>query len=228
MATILVVDDEKDIADVVQYNLEKEGFKTVWARDGNQALKLAYNTTPDLIVLDLMLPGINGLELCRLLKKDDRTNNVPIIFLTVKNEEIDKVVGLELGADDYITKPFSPREVVARVKAVLRRFNKERIGESKPVMSFGNLVIDSLKHEVKLKNKLIELTATEFKLLEFLASNKEVLFDRDKLLENVWGTESFVEPRTVDVHVKKIRQKLGKDAGQYLKTVRGIGYKFQC
>ncbi len=227
MPIVLIVDDEKDIADVVQYNLEKEGFKTICARDGHHALKLVYNTPPDLIILDQMLPVMNGLELCRLLKRDAKTSGIPIIFLTVKNEEVDKIVGLELGADDYITKPFSPRELVARVRVVLRRGNKVEDHKLKPVIVAGDLTIDTLKHEITVKNKCIKFTVIEFKILELLVSAPNVLFTRNKILDSVWAQEAYIEPRTIDVHIKKIRHKLDKEIRQQIVAVRGMGYKFQ-
>jgi phosphate regulon transcriptional regulator PhoB len=225
MSKILIVDDEPDITEIVKYNLEKEGFRTIIVRDGNEALQSTRNNAPDLIILDLMLPGINGLEVCRILKRNPETENIPIIMLTAKTEESDRVVGLEMGADDYMTKPFSVRELAARVRTVLRRVERERAEKPKPIMKFKNLTIDALRHEVMSDGKKIDLTSTEFKLLSCLASNAGILISRDRLLDVVWGVEIAIETRTVDVHIKRLREKL-KSAGKYIVTIRGEGYRF--
>ncbi len=225
MINILVVDDEKDIVEAIEYNLEKDGYKVYKAYDGLNALKSAREKLPDLIILDLMLPGLSGLEVCRILKKEAKTAHIPIIMLTAKGGEADKVVGLELGADDYITKPFSMRELVARVKTILRRYESKE-GEARPVLKFPDLEIDAERHEVKAGGKRVELTAKEFALLKFLAENKEKVFERNKLLDIIWGIDVAIETRTVDVHMRRLREKLGK-AGRHLITLRGVGYKFR-
>jgi phosphate regulon transcriptional regulator PhoB len=223
-AKILVVDDEKDIVELVQYNLKKEGYGVISACDGERALDLVKKELPDLIVLDLMLPGMDGLEVCRTLKNDSRTSDIPVIMLTAKGEEADIVVGLELGADDYITKPFSVRQLLARVKTVLRRTSSAI--QKKDLIKINDLVIDSTKYEVALEGKLFDLTSTEFKLLKCLAENPGRVFTRDQLLNRVWGDEAFIVDRTVDVHIRRLRKKLGR-ASDLIVTVRSIGYKFR-
>lgn len=224
MKRILVIDDEKDIVEAIEYNLKKDGYRVNKAFDGQQGLKSAKENHPDLIILDLMLPGINGLDVCKLLKKDSLTATVPVIMLTAKNEEVDKIVGFELGADDYVTKPFSLRELLARVRAVLKRSNGEA-ESSTPKIHFDNLEINLDEHQVKTAGRLVDLTAKEFDLLKYLAQNKERVFSREKLLDAIWGIEVAIETRTVDVHVRRIREKLGK-AGRYISTLHGVGYKF--
>jgi phosphate regulon transcriptional regulator PhoB len=225
---ILVVDDEKDIVDLVAYNLEKEGFSVVRAYDGKTALEMVRSQNPDLVVLDLMLPGINGVEVCRRLRSDPPSADLPIIMLTAKNEEIDRVLGLEMGADDYITKPFSVRELIARIRAVLRRAGapppKERQGE----FTFRDLRIDYGSHEVYVAGKKVILSPTEKRLLMFLSRNPGKVFSRDQILDHVWEGESFVERRTVDVHVRRLRAQIEPDQEnpRYILTVRGTGYKF--
>jgi len=227
MTKILVVDDEIDIIELVTYNLEKEGYQVTSARDGNDAITSARRNIPDIMILDLMLPGINGLEVLRILKRNIETVNIPIIMLTAKTEESDRVVGLEMGADDYITKPFSVRELVARVKAVLRRVEKREGEKPKTIIKFPNLIIDAQRHEVLLKGEKIEFTSKEFNLLFCLASSPGMLISRDRLLDEVWGMDANVEPRTIDVHIKAVRSKL-KKLGVYIKTIRGEGYKFEA
>jgi len=221
---ILIIDDEKDIGELMEYNLGKEGYGVVSAHDGEEALRFIKGKLPHLIILDLMLPGIDGLEVCRILKRDPRTSEIPVIMLTAKGEEADIVAGLELGADDYITKPFKVRELLARVKALLRRLSAKMKEEK--AMEVGDLAIDSMKHEVALQGKPLKLTSTEFKLLKCLASNPGRVFTRDQLLNRVWGEEKLVVDRAVDVHIRRLRQKL-KAASSYVITVRGIGYKFK-
>lgn len=224
MTKILIIEDEKDIVQALEYNLKKEGFTVFKAYDGFQGIKQTEEVIPDLILLDLMLPGIDGLELCRRIRKNPRTENVPLIMLTAKGTETDRVVGLEVGADDYVTKPFGMRELVARVKAVLKRYGrKEEV--SPPTIKFPDLEIDVEKHRIAVSGKPVELTAKEFALLQYLAKNKEKVFTRERLLDEVWGIEVAVETRTVDVHIRRLREKLGK-AGKHLKTLRGVGYKF--
>ena len=225
---ILVVDDEKDIVELLQYNLEKEGYKISTVFSGEQCLENIKTELPDLILLDLMLPEIDGLDVCKILKSNSRTSNIPIIMLTAKGEETDIVLGLELGADDYITKPFKIRELLARVKAVLRR-TKNNISPSlkeKEIIKFNDLVIDSIKHQVTLKDQLLNLTSTEFKLLKFLASHPGKVFTREQLLNQVWAEDSFIVDRAVDVHIRRLRQKL-LTYSDYIITIRGVGYRFK-
>lgn len=221
---ILIIDDEEDIIELLQYNLNKEGYKVLSALTGEIGLKLAKKETPDGIILDLMLPGIDGLEVCRAIKNDDRTSNIPIIMLTAKGEETDIIVGLELGADDYITKPFSIRQLLARLKAVIRRAH--HISKSTTIIKIENLVINSTKFEVLLNGKLLNLTSTEFYLLKYLAENPGHVFTRDQLLDKVWGEDAFLIDRVVDVNIRRLRKKLGKEA-KLITTVRGVGYKFK-
>lgn len=221
---IIVVDDEPDLLHLVTYNLDKEGFSVTKSTDGEDALKKITAESFDLIILDLMLPGMQGMELCRILKEDERTSDTPIIMLTAKSEELDKVLGLELGADDYITKPFSPRELIARVKAVLRRTKKQKTKEK--ILTVGDIRINTETYEVTKSNKNIKLSATEFKLLAWLVERKGRIFNRDMLLDAVWKDESYVEPRTVDVHIRRLRSRIEDDPShpEYIKTRRGIGY----
>ncbi|MDP3142991.1 MAG: response regulator transcription factor [Candidatus Omnitrophota bacterium] len=222
---ILIVDDEKDIVKMLDYNLKKEGFRAVSAYDGEDALDCALREHPDLIILDLMLPGIDGLEVCKALKKESKTAAIPIIMLTAKTQEADKVVGLELGADDYVTKPFSPRELMARIKAVLRRVKeKEKLPE---IVSFGKLTIDFSKIQVLIGGKPVELTAKEFELLKALIKVKGRVLSRDYLLDNIWGFDHAIEiqTRTVDVHIRTLRKKLKTEAKRII-TVKNYGYRF--
>ncbi|MFH1826220.1 MAG: response regulator [bacterium] len=223
MSKVLIIEDEEDIVEALAYNLTKEGYSVNKAYDGQVGLRLAQVRHPDLIILDLMLPKLDGIDVCKSLKNDAQTAKIPIIMLTAKSGEVDKVLGLELGADDYITKPFGMRELVARVKTVLKRSGQRPVEVEK--LSFTNLEIDADKHQVKVGSKVIALTAKEFALLKFLAENKEKVLSREKLLDVVWGVEVAIETRTVDVHIRNLRDKLGK-AGKYLKTLRGVGYKF--
>lgn len=224
MIEILVIEDERDIVETLEYNLKKEGYKVAKAYDGLAGLRMAEEKIPALVLLDLMLPGLDGLEVCRRIKKNPKTAAVPVIMLTAKGSETDKVVGLELGADDYIVKPFSIKELIARIKTILRRYEKP--AEKPPaVIKFKDLEIDTDKHEVKAAGKLVELTAKEFQLLFYLAENKERVFSRERLLDTVWGIDVAIETRTVDVHMRRLREKLGK-AGHHLVTLRGVGYKF--
>ena len=223
---ILIVEDEKDIVKMLDYNLKKEGFKPLLAYDGEEALDLAEEERPGLIILDLMLPGIDGLEVCKILKKNNKTSSIPIIMLTAKSQESDKVVGLELGADDYVTKPFSPRELIARIKAVLRRIKeKDKLPE---VFRIGDLTVDFAKIAVSVRNKHIELTAKEFELLKTLINANGRVLSRDFLLDNIWGLDHAVEiqTRTVDVHIRTLRKKLKAEA-KYIITVKNYGYRFQ-
>jgi DNA-binding response OmpR family regulator len=218
---VAVVDDEPDILELVSVNLSRANFEVRTFEDVSSFFTFARSKTPDLIILDLMLPDADGFEVCKELKRDARFSSVPVIMLTAKNEETDKVLGLEIGADDYITKPFSPKELVARVKAVLRRGTQETTGEK---IEIGDLVLYPEKFEVTVGGKPITLTTTEFKILLLLASQPGRVFTREKILDHLWGREKAVIDRTVDVHVKNLRDKLGK-AGKFIRNVRGIGYK---
>jgi DNA-binding response OmpR family regulator len=221
---ILVVDDDRNIVDLVRLYLERDGYQVLVAYDGLEALKLARQRRPDLIVLDLLLPEVEGLDVCRILQAESK---VPIIMLTAKTTEEDKLIGLELGADDYVTKPFSPRELVARVRAVLRRVGQEA-PEGPTEMHFADLVIDRRSHEVRVRGEVVDLTPTEFRLLEVLAEEPGRAFTRLELLDRVFGYDFVGFERTVDVHVKNLRKKIELDPKQptYVQTVYGVGYKF--
>lgn len=225
-ATVLVVDDEKDLVELVKYHLEKEGLTCLEARDGETALQVAKERIPDLVVLDLMLPGLDGLEICRKLRKDPKTSSMAIIMLTAKAEEVDRIVGLEMGADDYMVKPFSPRELVARVKAVLRRGPGQ---EMPSVKRIGTLEVDEGKHQISVEGKAVELTVKEFDLLCALMRANGRVLNRDRILETVWGYSNAVdiESRTVDVHIRRLREKLGKEQKRIV-TVKGVGYRFDA
>jgi len=222
---ILIVDDEKNIVDILKFNLKKEGFDTIEAYDGKQALEMAEREKPDLILLDIMLPEYDGFTVC---KKIRQTMNTPILMLTAREEEVDKVLGLELGADDYITKPFSPRELMARVKANLRRIVEDNQTIQGETLTCGDLVIDVNRYEIRRKNEVIELTLREFELVKFLAMQKGQIFSRESLLEKVWGYEYYGDVRTVDVTVRRLREKLEKAPSkpEYILTKRGVGYYF--
>jgi phosphate regulon transcriptional regulator PhoB len=226
--TILVVEDEPDIRKLVQYNLAQERYRVIEAEDGEQALKLLQRSRPNLVILDLMLPGISGLELCKLLRDRQETSQMPILMLTAKAGEADKVVGLEMGADDYLAKPFSPREMVARVRAILRRTEAAAANESPASYDKGPLRIDFTTYEVFARGKNIKLTLKEFELLRFLTQNPNRVLSRDQLLDRVWGGDTFVTPRTVDVHIRRLRQAIEKDDRhpKWILTLRGVGYKF--
>ncbi|TAN62149.1 response regulator transcription factor [bacterium] len=223
---ILIVEDEPDIVKMVEYNLKKEGFRVISAPDGNEALRRVERERPDIIILDLMLPEIDGLEVCRALKKNQDSADIPVIMLTAKSQETDKIVGLELGADDYITKPFSVRELIARIKAVLRRAReKEKPPE---IIKIGSLTIDFSKIKASIGNKPVELTAKEFELLSALIKAKGRVLSRDYLLDNIWGFDKAVEiqSRTVDVHIQTLRKKLKAEAKR-ITTVKNYGYRFE-
>ncbi len=223
---ITIVDDEEDIVELVSHHLKREGFKVKEFHNGRDFLSYIESIMPDLAVLDIMLPGIDGLEICRILKNRNATSSIPIIMLTAKASEADVVVGLELGADDYIVKPFSPRELVARVKTVLRRTSaSEDVGN---VIKIGPVIINTEKYEVIVDNNKLNLTTTEFKILEVLAEGKGRVYTRDQLLKKkrLWGDDKLVYDRTIDVHIKNLREKLGA-AGSMIKTVRSIGYKLE-
>jgi two-component system phosphate regulon response regulator PhoB len=223
MARILVIEDEKDIQDVLDYNLRQAGHKVNVASTGAEGLKLAREKKPDLVLLDLMLPDISGTEVCKTLKQDSVTRDVQVLILTAKGEEIDRVVGFEIGADDYVVKPFSVRELVLRIQAILRRVSGEL--DNTPTIFFGSLKVDREAHRVWVSEKEVELTALEFKLLVTLHDRKNRVQTRDALLQDVWGIEADITTRTVDTHVKRLREKLG-NAGEYVETVRGVGYRF--
>ena len=220
---ILVVDDEPEAVELVEFNLKQAGFDVATAADGDEALKKAKANLPALMVLDLMLPEVDGLEVCKLMRRDAATAKIPILMLTAKASEIDRVLGLELGADDYVTKPFSPRELVLRVKKILDRGKQKT--EVRESMRFGDLSIDVPKHLAAWKGKAIDLTATEFKLLTVLAQRVGRVQSRDALLRDVWEYDSLIDTRTVDTHMRRLREKLGP-AAKHLDTVRGVGYRF--
>ena len=224
MGAILIVEDEPDIANLVKIHLEKAGLPARVVGDGRQALDLIVRESPALIVLDLMLPSLDGLEVCRRLRGNTTTQGIPIIMLTAKTEEVDRIVGLELGADDYVPKPFSPRELVARVKAVLRRMTPP---PSEPPVNANDLRLDPARHEVTKGKRPIPLSTTEFRLLEFFLRHRGLLYTRTQLLDNVWGRDCVVEPRTVDVHIRRLREKVEDDPRHptLILTVRGMGYK---
>jgi two-component system phosphate regulon response regulator PhoB len=222
---ILLVDDEEDILNLVKYNLEREGYKVETVMTGEQAVRSARENTPDLILLDLMLPGMDGLDVCRILKNDKGTGTIPIVMLTAKGEDSDIVTGLELGADDYITKPFSPRILVARVKAVLRRDSRTEDSKS-PLLKIGDLEIDSARHRVSINGERTDLTATEFDILYYLARRPGWVFTRSQIINGVKGDDYPVTDRSVDVQILNLRKKLG-EAGDYVETVRGVGYRFK-
>ncbi len=221
---ILVIEDEPDIAEVLQYNLEKEGFDVDTARRGDTGLEAIRRDGPDLVVLDLMLPGIDGLELTRLLKRDPQTARLPIVMLTARGEEVDRIVGLELGADDYISKPFSPREVVLRVKAVLRRFQQEE--STAEMLEVGGIELDISGHQLRVRGKEVPLTATEFRLLRLLLERNSRVQTRGQLLSDVWGYAEDIDSRTVDTHIRRLRRKLGPEA-ERIETVIGVGYRLR-
>jgi len=221
---IAIIDDEPDILELVALHLKKINFNVREFQEAESFLNFIKNETPDLIILDLMLPDADGIEICKYLKKENRFSYIPIIMLTARAEETDKVLGLELGADDYVTKPFSPRELVARVKAVLRR--KEQKEESKNIKVGDSLLIDLQKYEVYVKGKRIDLTPTEFRILKVLSERKGWVFSRDQILDYLWGNEKIVVDRTIDVHIKNLREKL-KSAGKFIKNIRGVGYKLE-
>ncbi|MDD3268985.1 MAG: response regulator transcription factor [Syntrophomonadaceae bacterium] len=227
---ILVVDDETHIVELVKFNLEKEGYRVMVAYDGQSALEMVRDINPDLILLDIMLPQMDGLEVCRAIKQIPEYNTIPIIMLTAKGEEIDTVLGLEMGADDYIKKPFSPREMVARVKARLRALKilqaEKAVGQKAYI--FKELTVVPDKYEAFMGEEKLELTPKEFELLRLMASNPGKVFTREVLLEKVWGYEYSGDTRTVDVHIRHLRQKLGDDSSypDYIETVRGVGYRF--
>jgi len=223
---VLIVEDDNDLVRLLKYNLEKEGFKVSYATDGAVALAEARRDPPDLVILDLMLPGLDGLEVCRQLRRIDRFTRTPVLILSARNEEADRVVGLEVGADDYVTKPFSTREVIARVRALLRR--NEPAPPQRSKLQRGNLVIDPTAHIVSVEGRPVELSALEFRLLHYMALNPGRVFSREQLLDIVWGNDRSVTPRSVDVYIRRIREKIEPKPEQpaYVQTVHGVGYRF--
>ncbi len=224
-AKILIVEDDPDIVELLAYNLKQAGFETEAVFNGADALQQATEKLPDLVILDLLLPEVDGLEVCRLLKCHPKTQAVPVIMLTAKGEEIDRIVGLELGADDYITKPFSPREVVLRVRAVLRRRDANQPSLSANRIAFDGLTIDLDKHQVFTEEGVIDLTATEFKMLSLFAGSPGRVFTRNILMDAVWGQDYYGVDRTIDTHISRLRRKLGS-FGDRIETVHGVGYRF--
>jgi len=220
---ILIVEDDRDITEMLEYNLTEEGYETISALNGRTGVELAGKRHPDLIILDIMMPIMDGFEVCRALKSDLLTAEIPIIILSAKSQETDKVLGLEFGADDYVTKPFSPRELIARIRAILRRGREHRTTSTTKA---GDILIDNTRHKVTVRGEEISLTFTEFKLLEFLAQRPGVVLSRDRILDVVSGEDTIVCDRTVDAHVKSLRRKLGP-ARDYIETVRGAGYRFR-
>jgi two-component system alkaline phosphatase synthesis response regulator PhoP len=226
---VLVVDDEKDIVDLIKYNLDKENeFEVITAYDGRDALEKAAEKKPDVILLDIMMPEINGFDVCKKLKAEKETSSIPIIFLTAKGNEIDEIIGLELGADDYIQKPVSPRKVIARIKSVIRRSSSDNGTSLKKdeVLKFKGLEVDSITHKVKINSKEVFLPKKEFQLLQFLLGHRGRVFSREILLNQIWGENVFVIDRTIDVHIAKVREKLG-EYSDYIETIKGLGYRFK-
>jgi DNA-binding response OmpR family regulator len=221
---ILIVEDEKDIVDLIKYNLGKAGFNCSVSKTGEECLDTIEKKAVDLVLLDIMLPEIDGLEVCRRIKRDERFSRMPVIMLTAKGEEMDKVVGFELGADDYVTKPFSPRELALRIKAVLKRYSTQETEED--ILKSEKLVVDIPRHSVKVGGKEVKLTPMEFKLLCILMKRAGRVQSRERLLNDVWDMASDVTTRTIDTHIKRLRGKIGKP-GSCIETVRGIGYKFR-
>ncbi|MGO1653104.1 response regulator [Senegalia sp. (in: firmicutes)] len=222
---ILVVDDEENIVELIKYNLKNNGYDIITAFDGEEAYIKAIKENPDLILLDIMLPMLDGIEVCKKLKKNKQTENIPIIMLTAKTEETDKVLGLEIGADDYITKPFNIRELIARVKAVLRRVNSKDNTE-KSIIKVGNITIDTESYQVEVDEKIIDLTLKEFELLKLLSQNRGKVLSRNYLLDEIWGYDFYGETRTVDVHIRHLRKKMNL-SNDTIETIRGVGYKIK-
>jgi DNA-binding response OmpR family regulator len=221
---ILIIEDEPDVVDLLTLHLKKAGFAVHTATDGAVGLRMAREEAPALIILDLLLPKMPGLEICRALKTDIATRQIPVLMLTAKAEEIDRIVGLEFGADDYVTKPFSPRELVLRVNAILRRGKSDAVEEKR--LSIGSITVDPARHQVEVAGKPVRLTSVEFKLLSMLMRRQGRVQERDRLLNEVWGYESVIDTRTVDTHIRRLRKKLGK-ASNAIETVRGFGYRIR-
>ena len=227
MKRILIIEDDRDIVELVRYNLANEGFEVTAVADGSAGLSVLRKSAPDLVILDLMLPKLPGLEVCKEIRRDAALNRLPILMLTARGEEADRVIGLEMGADDYVTKPFSPRELAARVKALLRR--SEPAGEVERPIEVGRLSIDPSSYRVTRAGKPLTLSTLEFRLIYYLAARPNRVFTRDQLLDAVWGTDRFVTPRSVDVYIRRLREKIETDPENpvHLKTVRGAGYLFE-
>jgi phosphate regulon transcriptional regulator PhoB len=228
MSKIMIVDDEKDIVDLISYNLEKEGFFTIKAYDGETALELIKKQKPDLMILDLMLPKMNGLDVCRAIRHNPETVGLPIIMLTAKSNEIDKVIGLEIGADDYVTKPFSIKELIARVRSVIRRLQETKKDPIKEEFSYEDLTINYSSCLVRVRGKTITLSTAELKILFFLSKNPGKVYSRNQIIDQVWSDDTYITDRTIDVHISRLRSQIEKDAEKphYILTVRGFGYKF--
>lgn len=229
MKRVLIIEDDRDIVELVRYNLEQEGFQVAAISDGSSGLAQIRRSPPDLLILDLMLPKLSGLEICKAVRREQSLNRLPILMLTARGDESDRVVGLELGADDYVTKPFSPRELVARIKALLRRTGDAGGGDAEKVIEAGQLVIDPGGYRVMRGGKPLPLSTLEFRLLYYLASHPGRVFTRDQLLDSVWGTDRFVTPRSVDACMRRLREKVESDPEnpRHLKTMRGAGYLFE-
>ena len=227
MTRILIIEDDKDIVELVRYNLDKDGYQVASCADGATGLVQVKKSPPDLLILDLMLPKLSGLEVCKEIRRQEKLSRLPILMLTARGEEADRVVGLELGADDYVTKPFSPRELAARIKALLRRVQPP--GDDAKLLEIGPLRIDPIAYRVQRDGKTLPLSTLEFRLLYFLASRPNRVCSRDQLLDSVWGSDRFVTPRSVDVYVRRLREKIESfpERPGYLKTVRGAGYIFE-
>lgn len=222
MKTILIIEDDEHIVELLKFNIENKGYNVVASLDGKEGYLKAKNELPDLILLDLMLPGMDGIEICKRLKNKKSTSDIPIIMLTAKGDEDDRILGLETGADDYIVKPFSIKELLVRIKIILKRYS---ISDENIII--GNLVIDNSKHEVKNKDELVKLTLKEYQLLEYLAINKGKVLSRNSLLDRVWGDDYFGDTRTLDVHIRHLRKKIKCESGEIIETVRGVGYKMK-
>ncbi len=230
-ANVLIIDDESDLVELLKYNLAKEGYNVEFAFNGFDGIKITEIVKPDIIILDLMLPDISGYEVCKRIKQKFALSGIPIVFLSAKQEEVDKILGFESGAEDYIIKPFSVNELLARVRAILKRVPPVQINNKHEDVSdgymFKNIRVNVSKHSVTVKNTEIRLSPIEFKILIFLMTYAGDVFSREKLLDNVWGNNSFVEPRTVDVHIRRLRSNIEIDESvKFIETIRGVGYKF--
>jgi two-component system alkaline phosphatase synthesis response regulator PhoP len=228
MSKILIVDDEEDIAELVSYNLTKDGFVTVRAHDGEAALRKIRLEKPDLLILDLMLPGMSGLDICKAVRSNPQTASLPIIMLTAKADEVDKIIGLEIGADDYMTKPFSVKELVARVRSILRRVQEGSKSLATETFEYDGLAINYVSCDVRIDGRSVALSPTELKLLFFLSRHPGRVYSRNQILDQVWGDETFITDRAVDVHIRRLRSQIEKDMEnpRFIQTVRGFGYKF--
>jgi phosphate regulon transcriptional regulator PhoB len=228
MTKILIVDDEKDIVELISYNLEREGYATVKALDGETAFRKIRTEKPDLMILDLMLPGIGGLDICKMVRANPEISSLPIIMLTAKADEVDKIIGLEIGADDYITKPFSVKELIARVRTIMRRIQDGKKPSPKEIFEFNGLRINYVSCSVTVNGKSVTMSPTEMKLLFFLSRNPGRVYSRNQILDHVWGDDTFITDRAVDVHIRRLRSQIEQDIEnpRYILTVRGFGYKF--